>query len=94
MAYKVVWSTRAKSELADVFEYLEKFWSQSETKKLAAEIERIIGLITKNPFLFPAIERRGYRRVVVLRLNYLVYQIERDEVKIVAFYPTRKKPLE
>lgn len=92
MAYKVVWSTKANIELAAVFAHLDKFWTPKEAAKLADEIEHTISLIKENPLLFPAIGQYDYRRAVILHLNYLVYQIRGNEINIVSFYPTRKKP--
>ena len=92
MAYKVVWSTQANAELIEVFTYLDQFWTEKEKTNLANELDRTIELIKENPFLFPSIEKKQYRRAVILGLNYLVYQIRGNEVNIVSLHPTRKKP--
>jgi plasmid stabilization system protein ParE len=92
VAYKVVWSTQANYELIEAFGYLDAFWSEKEKANLANEVDRTIELIKENPFLFQTIDKNGYRRAVNLHLNYLVYQILGNEINIVSFYPTRKKP--
>jgi plasmid stabilization system protein ParE len=93
MAYKVVWTTRANKQVLAQYKWLHKFWTQKEIPALSEEIIRTVSLIAKNPNLFKESELNGIRVAVVLKLNKLYYRVLSEEIRIIAFYPSRKKPL-
>ena len=75
--YKILWTDHALRELADTYEYLEIHFTEPELKKLSAEIDKTLRLISQNPTLFPFSESHGIRRVVIKKLNTILQRKER-----------------
>jgi plasmid stabilization system protein ParE len=91
--YKILWSDNALKELQKTIEYLEEFWTEKELRNLAANLEKTLNLISKNPNLFQASEhKKGVRRAVVLRLNTLYYKVNEHNVEIISLFSNRQNP--
>ena len=89
--YKIQWTDFALKELADTYEYLELNFSKKELNKLSFEIERVLRLISKNPFLFPQSEIKNVRRVVIKKFNTMYYRETDSTIEILSFYSNRKR---
>lgn len=93
MAFKVIWTTRANKQVLAQYKWPHKFWTKKEIAALSEEINRTVSLIAKNPNLFKESEFKGLRVAVVLKLNKIYYRVLSEEIRIIASYPSRKKPL-
>lgn len=90
--YNILWTDRALYELAATFDYLEINFTERELKKLSAEIDKILNLISKNPDIFPTSDRRGIRRVVIKKFNTLYYRKRLNSIEILSFFSNRQDP--
>lgn len=91
--YKIVWSDHSLQELKETFEYIELNWTEKELSKLANEINKIINLISLNPYLFPVSQSSNVHRTVILKLNTIYYRIVNDDtVEILSFFSNRQNP--
>ena len=93
MARKIVWTSRANNQVLEQFKLLNQNWTTREATALSKEIKRTTILISKNPHLFKESSKSGLRVAVILKLNKLYYRVLKDEIRIIAFYPSRKKPI-
>lgn len=90
--FKILWTEHALIELADTYEYLEVRFTERELKKLSAEIEKTLELISINPKLFPLSESRGVRRVIIKKFNTMYYRENKGYVEILSFFSNRQNP--
>lgn len=90
--YKILWTDHSLIELADTYEYLELYFTERELKKLSAEIDKILKLISKNPELFPLSESEGIRKVVIKKFNTMYYQVKQNNIEILSFFSNRQNP--
>lgn len=90
--YKIRWTDHALLELAETFEYVEKFWTEKAIQKLAKELEYTLTLISKSPELFQISDVKNVRRAVVLKHNSLYYRVKENSVEIISFFANRKNP--
>lgn len=93
MAYQIIWTTRANHQVLAQYKWLYKYWTPKEIAALSEEIERTVNVLAKNPNAFQESNLKGIRVAVILKLNKLYYRVLTEEIRIIAFYPSRKKPL-
>ena len=71
------------NELEKTVIYLEENWTEKELQNLAIHLEKILNLISQNPFIFQVSDSKAeVRRDVVLTLNTIYYQIMDNHVEI------------
>ena len=91
--YKIFWTDNALKELEKTIEYLEENWTDKELRNLAESLEETISLISQNPQIFQASEKKkDIRRAVILSLNTLYYRVSEDKVEILSFFGNRQNP--
>lgn len=90
--YEVIWADFARSELAKTYKYLEENFSEKELRKLSQEIENVIGLISKNPNLFPLSSTKNVHKVVIKRFNTMYYWKKGNKIEILSFFSNRQNP--
>ncbi len=90
--YKIFWTDHALNELADTYEYLERYFSERELKKLSNEIDKTLKLISQNPNLFPMSESKGIRRVAIKKFNTMYYRENEQQIEILSFFSNRQNP--
>ena len=94
MAYKIIWSPKALETFENVIQYLEENWSDKQIVSFVSETERVIKLISKNPYLFRGSEKENIFEAVITKHNLLLYQlnVEAKEVELLAIFDTRQHP--
>jgi plasmid stabilization system protein ParE len=94
MAYKIIWSPQAELTFENVINYLSENWTIKQVENLLSRTNKLIGLISKNPFLFRGSEKQKIHEVLVTKHNLLLYQINETELKVelLAFFDTRQNP--
>lgn|SRR5690606_27731233 len=91
--YKILWTDHALTELQNTIEYLEKNWTEKELRNFAHELDHIMELISKNPYLFQTSkEKKDVRRAVILTYNSLYYRTKENVVEILSLFDTRQNP--
>lgn len=93
MRYKVTISQRAQANLMQILDYLEQNWSEKVKNSFLQKLRRVVGLISHNPYLFPASFRKNdIHKCVLTKHNVIYYRIVDDEVEIITIHDTRQKP--
>jgi plasmid stabilization system protein ParE len=94
MAYKVIWSPQAEITFENVITFLSENWTNKQIENLLARTNKLINLISKNPFLFKGSEKQNIHEVLITKHNLLLYQINETELKVelLAFFDTRHHP--
>jgi plasmid stabilization system protein ParE len=92
--YKLIWSDEALNNLKGIIDYLENKWTRREIKKFAQLLDKQLGLIEENPFLFAeSVKSNGLRKSVLSRQITLYYRIINYEIRIIALFDNRQNPI-
>ena len=59
MAYKVIWSPKAEKTFDIVIDYLQKNWTEKQIKTFIIETQRVLHMLTKNPYMFRGSEKEN-----------------------------------
>ncbi|MBS1681969.1 MAG: type II toxin-antitoxin system RelE/ParE family toxin [Bacteroidetes bacterium] len=60
---KIIWSDEALLDYHQNIDYLLKDWSEQVALDFMEDVETVVGLIKKNPELYPLTDHRDIRRV-------------------------------
>ena len=94
---RVLWSNRAERGLRQVEKYILRDFGEDTRSKFMSEVKHISYLLETSPqignldSLF-AQHQIAYRSIIIHHFSKLVYYIEKDSVRIVAFWDTRREP--
>jgi len=94
MAYKIIWSSKAEKTFDIVLEYLNLKWGDKQIKRLLTETERVLHMLSQNPYMFRGSEKEKIHEVLVTKHNLLLYQVNQPQkkVELLGFFDTRKDP--
>lgn len=94
MAYEVIWSPQAEKTFEKVINYLEVNWTNKQIENLIIRTNRLVKLISRNPFLFKRSEKQNLHEVLITKHNLLLYQVNDvdQKVELLAFFDTRQHP--
>jgi plasmid stabilization system protein ParE len=56
--YKIIWSINAHQRFNETLNFLEKDWTIKEVKQLVLEVDKIVALISKNPNICKATDKK------------------------------------
>ena len=90
---KVTISARAEKNLDDLVEYLESKWPAKVKKEFLKKLLNSVTLISKNPYLFPASEKKKeIRKCILTKHNSMYYRVMKDEIEIITIQDNRRNP--
>lgn len=94
MAFKIIWSPKAEKTFETVIEYLDKKWTNKQIKHFISETERVVHMLSQNPYMFRSSEKEKIHEVLITKHNLLLYQVnpEKKKVELLSFFDTRKDP--
>jgi plasmid stabilization system protein ParE len=73
----VIWTFRALKTYFKVSDYLQGEWGNTVVKNFADEVERVIGEITENPYMFEVSKKyKNVRKGLVTEHNTMFYRIK------------------
>ncbi len=88
---KVTFTDQAAEQLAELLDYLEIEWSMKVRDNFLMKLESTVEVIAAFPFAYPSSESfPDFRRCVVTPQTSLYYQIQPDEIEVVAVLDNRK----
>jgi plasmid stabilization system protein ParE len=94
MAYKITWSPKAERTFDVVIACLLERWTEKQVICFVSETDRVLQLLSKNPYLFRASEKVNLHEVLITKHNLLLYQVipGQKKVELLAFFDTRRDP--
>ena len=93
MSRNVIISKIAERKLDKLFDYLTTKWSIKVKNEFIEKLDKSILAIKEQPESFPSSEKRkGLRKCVVTKQTTLYYKFNKNEIKIVTLFDTRKNP--
>ena len=88
---KITFTEQAAEQLAELAEYLELEWSLKVRDNFLLKVEQTVEVIAAFPFAYPSSESYpDFRRCVVTPQTSLYYQIQPDEIEVVAVLDNRR----
>lgn len=93
MLKPIKWSSLAENDFANIVDYLEIRWNKTVCIAFINDIDFCIGLIQKNPKLFPIFNSElQIRKCVVTKQNSLYYRETNSRIEVLRIYDTRQNP--
>lgn len=91
--YKIIWTSRALSDLKNVIAYLEDNWTSREIQKFALLLDLQLKRLITNPYLFPESHRyKKIRKSVLTRQVSMYYRVVNQEIQIISLFDNRQNP--
>jgi len=80
--------------LVNIAELIENKWSQREAKKFLEKVQKTLGLVSIQPYMFKASHFDENIRVgLIAKQTSFYYEIHENEIIILFFWDTRQEPL-
>jgi plasmid stabilization system protein ParE len=93
MYKKITWSPLSVNDFEIVLEYLHENWNEQVVMKYITEIESLLSNISKQPNLFPLVNKKlKVRKCVITKHNTLYYRIKENNIEIIRIFDTRQNP--
>ena len=93
MLKPIKWSSQAENDFANIVDYLEIRWNKIVCIAFINDIDFCIGLIQKNPKLFPIFNSElQIRKCVVTKQNSLYYRETNSRIEVLRINDTRQNP--
>jgi plasmid stabilization system protein ParE len=90
---KIIFSSRSKLQLEGLVDYLECRFSLSTKEKFISKLDGFVGLIQKDPEIFPKSEtNKKIRKCVISKQTTLYYNFNNQEIRLLSLFDTRQDP--
>ena len=90
---KIVFSSRSKSQLDSLLNYLENKFSILTKKKFISKLDKSISIIQKDPDTFPKSNNsKMIRKCIISKQTTLYYRFNSQEIRLLSFFDTRQNP--
>ncbi|MGL2992608.1 type II toxin-antitoxin system RelE/ParE family toxin [Flavobacterium sp. TSSA_36] len=90
---KIIFSRRSKLQLEELVEYLEYRFSKPTKEKFISKLDSFVGLIQKDPKIFPKSEaNKDVRKCVISKQTTLYYNFNNQEIRLLSLFDTRQDP--
>ncbi len=91
--YKIIWTSRALSDLKNTIAYLEENWTSREIQKFALLLDLQLNRLKIYPNLFPESHRyKKIRKSVLTRQVSMYYRVVNQEIQIISLFDNRQNP--
>ena len=95
MALNIEWTSEAERNLNNIFDYLERTWSEREISDFAKKLESCLQHISQNPATYPYYNNEKNVRRCVLSPQTTIYYREilfENRVVIITLFDNRQNP--
>ncbi len=87
---ELIWSSRANTELKDIFEFYNERNSNTDySLKLLEEIDDLLNTLSQSVFIGRLTENKR-TRIVVMKVYLIFYEINEDRIEILSFWDNRQ----
>ncbi len=91
MDYKLHWSDESLKNLEEILDYLSSRSTQKEIDRFKHKLNKQLGLIIQNPYMFPVSTYNPHlRKAVLSKQTTIFYNIVDFKVSIVYLHISRK----
>jgi len=90
---KIIFSRRSKLQLEELVEYLEYRFSLLTKEKFISRLDSFVGLIQRDPEIFPKSKaNKDVRKCVISKQTTLYYNFNNQEIRLLSLFDTRQDP--
>ena len=93
MHKQIIWSPAAEEDFDEILSYLSSNWSNKVVNKFIDNLDDYLLLISRNPKLFPLINKELHvRKCVLTKQNILFYHVLKNRIEIIRIFDSRQNP--
>ena len=93
MVRKIVFSSKADNDLAQIIEYLKNEWSDKQIKDFISILDEKLKVIIKYPQSYPSVlHNKSIRKCVLIKQIGLFYLIKKESISVLRLFDTRSNP--
>jgi plasmid stabilization system protein ParE len=90
MAYEILWTKEALSNLEGILDYLQTKWTQREVNNFKNKLSSLINLIGQRPLLFPKSSyREDLHKAVLSKQTSIFYLVKKNQIHLVFIFDNR-----
>jgi plasmid stabilization system protein ParE len=93
MSLAVEWTDDAKETFDSIVFFIEIKWSEKEAKIFVKRAQKIISLITDQPYMYKASLNNNVRQAVITPQTSMFYEVHSQFITILFFWDNRREPL-
>ena len=91
--FKIIWTSRALSDLKNIISYLEENWTLIEIQKFARLLDLQLNRLIIHPFLIPESNKyKKIRKSVLTRQISIYYRVINHEIQVISLFDNRQNP--
>ncbi len=92
--FKIIWTSRALTDLKNIITYLEENWTVKEIQNFAHLLDLQLSRLIIHPFLFPESNKyKKIRKSVLTRQISIYYRVIKNEIQIISLFDNRQNPI-
>lgn len=92
MGTQVIWTARAERDLSHISASIRRRWTQLEVDGFLQRLDRTVRCIERDPGMFRALSRKGYREALIDKHNSIIYRRGRSKAYVITIWDLRKDP--
>lgn len=87
---KIVWTKTSEVTLTEIIDYIEDKFGVLISEKYYYDVLKTVANIEENPELFPIYQQETEtRKAIINKKTILYYQIQKENINLLAFYDVR-----
>ena len=91
MVYEIIYTTEFENDFEELIDYLSNKWSIKIAQQLANQLDNLIFVLSKMPFLGKkSLENPLVRGIVVTDKNILFYSVKENQIILLSLFDTRQ----
>ena len=90
--YTIRWSPTARRTYFQTIDYLVEKWTEKEAEAFILRVEKVLGYIQENPYLYPYSRTGNTFKCVVVKQVSLFYRLRNEQVELLVFWDNRQDP--
>ena len=91
MAFRIVFSDDGIETLISAASFIENKWGVKQVQKFLERIDKILSLVSQNPYMFkPFMLSNNTRVAIVSKQTSVIYRVLDDEIVILFFWDNRQ----
>jgi plasmid stabilization system protein ParE len=92
--FKIIWTSKALTDLKNIVNYLEENWTVKEIQKFARLLDLQLNRLIIHPFLSPESNKyKKIRKSVLTRQISIYYRVINNQIQIISLFDNRQNPI-
>ncbi len=92
MSLAILWSDEATETFDSIVSFIEYKWSDRQAKAFVKHTQRILLLISEQPYMYKASLNNSVRQAIISPQTSMYYEIHDSYITILFFWDNRQEP--